>query len=87
MEKSSSATFELELEDVLDLLQCSTDAAKEEVRDTAGKWRVAKAWNGPIYLIENMSGYRNFAIVGAGTLGNYIIRQFLKERLDAITIG
>jgi ornithine cyclodeaminase/alanine dehydrogenase-like protein (mu-crystallin family) len=27
-----------------------------------------------------MSGYRNFAIVGAGTLGNYIIRQFLKEK-------
>jgi len=44
------------------------------------KYRVAKAWNGPIYLIENMSGYRNFAIVGAGTLGNYIIRQFLKEK-------
>lgn len=27
-----------------------------------------------------MSGYRNFAIVGAGTLGNHIIRQFLKEK-------
>jgi pyrroline-5-carboxylate reductase len=27
-----------------------------------------------------MSGYKNFAIVGAGTLGNYIIRQFLSEK-------
>jgi pyrroline-5-carboxylate reductase len=27
-----------------------------------------------------MSGYKKFAIVGAGTLGNYIIRQFLKEK-------
>ena len=27
-----------------------------------------------------MSGYRNFAIIGAGALGNYIIRQFLKEK-------
>jgi len=27
-----------------------------------------------------MAGYRNFAIVGAGTLGNYVIRQFLKDK-------
>jgi len=27
-----------------------------------------------------MSGYKNFAIVGAGTLGNFVIRQFLKEK-------
>jgi len=27
-----------------------------------------------------MSGYKNFAIVGAGTLGNYIIHQFLREK-------
>ncbi|KAI9507198.1 NAD-P-binding protein [Russula earlei] len=27
-----------------------------------------------------MSGYKNFAIVGAGTLGNYIVQQFLKEK-------
>ena len=29
---------------------------------------------------KNMSGYKNFAIVGAGTLGNFVIRQFLKEK-------
>jgi uncharacterized protein YbjT (DUF2867 family) len=27
-----------------------------------------------------MSKYTNFAIVGAGTLGNYIVQQFLKEK-------
>lgn len=27
-----------------------------------------------------MSGYKNFAIVGAGTLGNFVIRQFLNEK-------
>ncbi|KAH9989373.1 NAD-P-binding protein [Russula compacta] len=27
-----------------------------------------------------MSGYKNFAIVGAGGLGNYIVRQFLREK-------
>ena len=33
---------------------------------------------------ENMSGYKNFAIVGAGTLGNYVIRQFLKEKAAGV---
>ncbi|KAI0258375.1 NAD-binding protein [Gloeopeniophorella convolvens] len=27
-----------------------------------------------------MSGYKNFAIIGAGALGSYVIRQFLKEK-------
>jgi len=27
-----------------------------------------------------MSGYKNFAIIGAGTLGSFVIRQFLKEK-------
>jgi glutamyl-tRNA reductase len=27
-----------------------------------------------------MAGYKNFAVVGAGTLGNYVIRQFLKDK-------
>ncbi|KAI0250536.1 NAD-P-binding protein [Lactifluus subvellereus] len=27
-----------------------------------------------------MSGYKNFAIVGAGTLGGFMVRQFLKEK-------
>jgi pyrroline-5-carboxylate reductase len=27
-----------------------------------------------------MSGYKNFAIVGAGTIGNFIIHQFLKDK-------
>ena len=27
-----------------------------------------------------MSGFKKFAIVGAGTLGNFVIRQFLKEK-------
>jgi len=27
-----------------------------------------------------MSGYKNFAIVGAGTLGKYIVQQFQKEK-------
>jgi pyrroline-5-carboxylate reductase len=32
------------------------------------------------HCIDHMSGYKNFAIVGAGTLGNYIIQQFLREK-------
>lgn len=31
-----------------------------------------------------MSGYTNFAIVGAGALGNYIIQQFLKDKAAGI---
>jgi len=27
-----------------------------------------------------MSGYKNFAIVGAGTIGSFVIRQFLKDK-------
>ena len=27
-----------------------------------------------------MSGYKNFAIVGAGTFGAFVVRQFLKEK-------
>ena len=27
-----------------------------------------------------MSGYKNFAIVGAGMFGGFVIRQFLKEK-------
>jgi pyrroline-5-carboxylate reductase len=27
-----------------------------------------------------MSGYTNFAVVGAGTLGNYIVQQLLKDK-------
>ena len=27
-----------------------------------------------------MSGYTNFAVVGAGTLGNYVIQQLLKDK-------
>jgi hypothetical protein len=29
---------------------------------------------------KDMSGFKKFAIVGAGTLGNFVIRQFLKEK-------
>jgi len=46
MENSSTASLKLELEDVLELIQCSTDVAKEEARrDAAGKWRAAKVQN------------------------------------------
>lgn len=27
-----------------------------------------------------MSGYKNFAIVGAGITGSFIVRQFLKDK-------
>lgn len=27
-----------------------------------------------------MSGYKSFAIVGAGATGSYIVRQFLKDK-------
>jgi hypothetical protein len=27
-----------------------------------------------------MSGYKNFAIVGAGIIGSFVVRQFLKEK-------
>ena len=33
-----------------------------------------------ISLYQNMSGYKNFAIVGAGLTGSFIVRQFLKEK-------
>ena len=28
-----------------------------------------------------MSGYKNFAVVGAGEIGSFIIRQLLKEKV------
>jgi hypothetical protein len=28
-----------------------------------------------------MSGYKNFAIVGAGKTGSFIVRQFLKDKV------
>ena len=31
-----------------------------------------------------MSRYTNFAVVGAGTLGNYIVQQFLKDKAAGI---
>ena len=31
-----------------------------------------------------MSGYKNFAIVGAGALGNYLVQQFLKDKAAGI---
>ena len=27
-----------------------------------------------------MSGYKNFAVVGAGATGSYLVRQFLKDK-------
>jgi hypothetical protein len=27
-----------------------------------------------------MSGYKNFAVIGAGELGMYVVRQFLEEK-------
>ena len=32
----------------------------------------------------HMSGYTNFAVVGAGALGNYIVQQFLKDKAAGI---
>jgi glutamyl-tRNA reductase len=29
---------------------------------------------------NSMSGYKNFAIIGAGELGMYVVRQFLEEK-------
>ena len=29
---------------------------------------------------KNMSGYKNFAIVGAGVTGSFVVRQFLKDK-------
>jgi NmrA-like family len=34
----------------------------------------------PTYCNENMSGFKNFAIAGAGLTGRFIVRQFLKEK-------
>jgi saccharopine dehydrogenase-like NADP-dependent oxidoreductase len=31
-----------------------------------------------------MSGYTNFAVVGAGTIGAYIIQQLLKDKAAGI---
>jgi hypothetical protein len=33
-----------------------------------------------------MSGYTNFAVVGAGELGNYIVEQLVKDKLKAAGI-
>ena len=29
---------------------------------------------------KDMSGHKNFAIIGAGMLGNFVTRQFLNEK-------
>ena len=31
-------------------------------------------------LYRDMSGYKNFAVVGAGATGSYLVRQFLKDK-------
>ena len=31
-------------------------------------------------LYQSMSGYKNFAIVGAGAVGNCLVHQFLKDK-------
>jgi hypothetical protein len=31
-----------------------------------------------------MSGYKNFAVVGAGATGSYLVRQFLKDKVAGI---
>lgn len=31
-----------------------------------------------------MSGYTNFAVVGAGTIGAYIIQQLLKDKASGV---
>jgi saccharopine dehydrogenase-like NADP-dependent oxidoreductase len=31
-----------------------------------------------------MSGYTNFAVVGAGTIGKYIVQQLLKDKTAGI---
>jgi len=31
-----------------------------------------------------MSGYANFAVAGAGTIGNYIVQQLLKDKAAGI---
>ena len=33
---------------------------------------------------ELMSGYTNFAVAGAGTIGSYIIQQLLKDKAAGI---
>ena len=33
---------------------------------------------------QSMSGYKNFAIAGAGTTGNFIVRQFLKDKAAGV---
>jgi hypothetical protein len=33
---------------------------------------------------QNMSGYKNFAIVGAGTTGSFVVRQFLGDKAAGI---
>ena len=38
--------FKLELEDVLDMIQCGVDMAKEKAwKDAAGKWKAVRAQN------------------------------------------
>lgn len=31
-------------------------------------------------LHQDMSGYKNFAVIGAGATGSYLVRQFLKDK-------
>jgi saccharopine dehydrogenase-like NADP-dependent oxidoreductase len=31
-----------------------------------------------------MSGYKNFAVIGAGIIGNYIVQQLLKDKAAEI---
>jgi len=36
------------------------------------------------HCTELMSGYTNFAVVGAGNIGSYIVRQLLKDKAAGI---
>jgi hypothetical protein len=34
----------------------------------------------PLSHVPYMSGYKNFAVVGAGATGSYLVRQFVKDK-------
>ena len=45
--------------------------------------------NGPRYhthtvVCQLMPGYTNFAVIGAGSLGNYIVEQLLKDKAAGV---
>ena len=46
--------------------------------------RIGEGGDGPTHTTDIMSGYTKFAVVGAGSIGSYIIQELLKDKAAGI---